>query len=66
MAILSKRFYILFVARGEDGQLRKVPIPHHYLYVIAVGAVIGVLGLTGLASSYFGLANGIQQAGSVV
>ena len=49
---MSKRFYILFVARGEDGQLRKVPIPHHYLYVIAVGAVIGVLGLTGLASSY--------------
>jgi murein DD-endopeptidase MepM/ murein hydrolase activator NlpD len=50
--ILSKRFYILFVARGEDGQLRKIPIPHHYLYVVAVGALIGVLGLTGLASSY--------------
>ena len=50
--ILSKRFYILFVARGEDGQLRKIPIPHHYLYVVAVGALIGALGLTGLASSY--------------
>jgi len=50
--ILSKRFYILFVARGEDGQLRKIPIPHHYLYVVAVGALIGVLGLTGLASTY--------------
>jgi murein DD-endopeptidase MepM/ murein hydrolase activator NlpD len=50
--VLSKRFYILFVARGEDGQLRKIPIPHHYLYVFAVGALVGVLGLTGLASSY--------------
>jgi murein DD-endopeptidase MepM/ murein hydrolase activator NlpD len=49
---LSKRFYILFVARGEDGQLRKIPIPAHYLYVLVVGAVVGVLGLTGLASSY--------------
>jgi len=49
---LSKRFYILFVARGEDGQLRKIPIPAHYLYVLAVGALVGVLGLTGLASSY--------------
>jgi murein DD-endopeptidase MepM/ murein hydrolase activator NlpD len=50
--ILPKRFYILFVARGEDGQLRKIPIPVHYLYVLAVGALFGVLGLTGLASSY--------------
>ena len=49
---LSKRFYILFVARGEDGQLRKIPIPHHYLYVVAVGAVLGVLGLMGLGSTY--------------
>jgi murein DD-endopeptidase MepM/ murein hydrolase activator NlpD len=49
---LSKRFYILFVARGEDGQLRKIPIPHRYLYVVAVGALVGVLGLTGLASTY--------------
>jgi murein DD-endopeptidase MepM/ murein hydrolase activator NlpD len=49
---LRKRFYILFVARGEDGQLRKIPIPAHYLYVLAVGAAIGVFGLTGIASSY--------------
>ncbi len=49
---MSKRFYILFVARGEDGQLRKIPIPHHYLYVVAVGALIGVLGLMGLGSTY--------------
>lgn len=49
---MPKRFYILFVARAEDGQLRKIPIPTRYLYVLAVGAVVGMLGLTGLASSY--------------
>jgi murein DD-endopeptidase MepM/ murein hydrolase activator NlpD len=49
---LQKRFYILFVARGNDGQLRKIPIPLHYLYVFLVGAVIGGLSLTGIASSY--------------
>lgn len=49
---MRKRFYILFVARGEDGQLRKIPIPVHYLYVLLVGAAIGVLSLTGIASSY--------------
>src|SRR5207247_9286982 len=43
---LRKRFYILFVARGNDGQLRKIPIPLHYLYVVIVGAVIGGLMLT--------------------
>jgi murein DD-endopeptidase MepM/ murein hydrolase activator NlpD len=49
---LRKRFYILFVARGDDGQLRKIPIPIHYVYVFVVGAVIGFLSLTGIASSY--------------
>jgi len=50
--MLRKRFYILFVARGEDGQLRKIPVPIHYLYVLIVGGVIGLLGLTGIARSY--------------
>src|SRR6266852_5496420 len=50
--ILRTRFYILFVARGDDGQLRKIPIPVHYLYVFLVGAAIGVLSLTGVATSY--------------
>jgi murein DD-endopeptidase MepM/ murein hydrolase activator NlpD len=49
---LQKRFYILFVARGDDGQLRKIPIPLHYLYVFVIGAAIGFLSLTGIASSY--------------
>jgi murein DD-endopeptidase MepM/ murein hydrolase activator NlpD len=49
---LQKRFYILFVARGDDGTLRKISIPVHYLYVFVIGAAIGFLSLTGIASSY--------------
>ena len=49
---MQKRFYILFVARGNDGQLRKISIPVHYLYIFVVGAAIGFLSLTGIASSY--------------
>jgi murein DD-endopeptidase MepM/ murein hydrolase activator NlpD len=49
---LQRRYYILFVARGNDGQLRKIPIPIQYLYVLAAGALIGLLSLTGIASSY--------------
>ena len=49
---MQKRFYILFVARGDDGQLRKISIPVHYLYVFVAGAAIGFLSLTGIASSY--------------
>ena len=49
---MQKRFYILFVARGDDGQLRKISIPVHYLYIFVVGAAIGFLSLTGIASSY--------------
>src|SRR5579864_7648554 len=49
---LQKRFYILFVARGDDGHLHKISIPVHHLYVFVVGAAIGFLSLTGIASSY--------------
>lgn len=49
---MRKRFYILFVARGDDGQLRKIPVPMHYMYVLIAGAAIVMLGLTGIASSY--------------
>jgi len=49
---LRKRFYILFVARGDDGQLRKIPIPVHYLYIVVAAAAVGLLGLTGIARSY--------------
>lgn len=49
---MRKRFYILFVARDDDGQLRKIHIPVHYVYILAIGAAIGILSLTGIASSY--------------
>jgi len=49
---LRKRFYILFVARDDDGQLRKISIPVQYLYIFVVGLAIGFLSLTGIASSY--------------
>ncbi|PYX07993.1 MAG: M23 family peptidase [Acidobacteria bacterium] len=58
---MRKRFYILFVARGDDGQLRKVPIPLHYLYVVIVGAVIGGLSLTGIANSYLRMVFKVSQ-----
>lgn len=49
---MRKRYYIMFVARDSDGQLLKIPIPVHYLYVFVAGAVIGMLVITGMAGSY--------------
>ncbi len=49
---MRKQFYILFVARDAEGELRKIPIPLHYLYVFMVGALIGMLSITGMAGSY--------------
>ena len=49
---LRKRFYIIFVARSEDGQLKKVPIPLHYAYGFVAAAVVGAFTLTGMAGSY--------------
>ena len=49
---MRKRWYILFVARDAEGQLRKIPIPVHYLYVFLAGALIGMFTVTGMAGSY--------------
>jgi murein DD-endopeptidase MepM/ murein hydrolase activator NlpD len=49
---LRKRYYILLVTRDAEGQLRKLPIPLHYLYVFIAGAVIGMMTITGMAGSY--------------
>lgn len=49
---MRKRWYILFVARDAEGQLRKIPIPVHYLYVFLVGALIGMFTISGMAGSY--------------
>ncbi len=49
---MRKRWYILFVARDAEGELRKIPIPLHYVYVFMAGALIGMLSITGMAGSY--------------
>jgi murein DD-endopeptidase MepM/ murein hydrolase activator NlpD len=50
--MLRKRFYILFVARDEDGQLRKIPVPLRYAYAFLAAAIVGAFTMVGLAGSY--------------
>ena len=50
--ILRKRFYILFVARDDDGQLRKIPVPLKYAYGFLAAAIVGAFTIVGLAGSY--------------
>ena len=49
---MRKRYYIIFVARQDDGDLRKIPIPLHYAYIFVAAAVIGLFTITGMAGSY--------------
>jgi murein DD-endopeptidase MepM/ murein hydrolase activator NlpD len=49
---LRKRFYNMLVARNAEGELLKIPVPMHYLYVFVAGALIGMLTLTGILGSY--------------
>ncbi|MGA3032659.1 MAG: M23 family metallopeptidase [Terracidiphilus sp.] len=49
---LRKRYYILFVARDEDGQLRKIPVPLKYAYGFLAAAIVGAFTIVGLAGSY--------------
>src|SRR6202789_1588512 len=50
--MFGKRYYILFVARDEDGRVRKIPIPLHYAYGFVAAAVVGAFTIAGLAGSY--------------
>src|SRR5215831_18147415 len=50
--MMRKRYYILFVARDEDGRVRKVPLPLHYAYGFVAAALIGAFTIVGLAGSY--------------
>ena len=50
--MLRKRYYILFVARDEDGRIRKIPLPIHYAYGFVAAALIGAFTIVGLAGSY--------------
>src|SRR5882762_407871 len=47
-----KRYYILFVARDEDGRIRKIPLPLHYAYGFVAAALVGTFTIVGLAGSY--------------
>jgi murein DD-endopeptidase MepM/ murein hydrolase activator NlpD len=49
---VSKRFYIIFVAREDDGRLRKIPVPLHYAYIFVAAALVGAFTITGMAGSY--------------
>ncbi len=50
--MLRKRYYILFVARDEDGRVRKIPLPLHYVYGFVAAALVGAVTIVGLAGSY--------------
>jgi len=50
--MLRKHYYILFVARDEGGQLRKIPVPLRYAYGFLVAAIVGAFTIVGLAGSY--------------
>ena len=50
--MLRKRYYILFVARDEDGQIRKISLPLKYVYGFLAAALVGAFTIVGLAGSY--------------
>jgi murein DD-endopeptidase MepM/ murein hydrolase activator NlpD len=50
--MLRKRYYLLFVARDDDGQLRKIPVPLKYAYGFLCAAIVGAFTIVGLAGSY--------------
>lgn len=50
--MLRKRYYILFVARDEDGRVRKIPLPLQYVYGFVAAALVGAFTIAGLAGSY--------------
>jgi len=49
---MRKRYYIIFVAREEDGRLRKIPVPLHYAYIFVAAAAVGAFTIAGMAGSY--------------
>lgn len=42
----------MLVTRNTEGDLLKIPVPLHYVYVFIAGALIGMLTITGMAGSY--------------
>lgn len=49
---VRKRYYIFVVRHDWDGQMRRIPIPVHWVLVFVVCAVVGAGTLLGLAGSY--------------
>jgi len=49
---MRKRYYILFVARDDDGRIRKISVPLRYAYGFVAAALIGAFTIVGLAGSY--------------
>ncbi|HET7100295.1 MAG TPA: M23 family peptidase, partial [Terriglobia bacterium] len=47
-----KRYYILFVARDDDGRVRKIPLPLRYVYAFVAASLVGAFTIFGLAGSY--------------
>ena len=47
--MLRKRYYILFVARDDDGRVRKIPLPLRYVYGFVAAALVGTFTIVGLA-----------------
>ena len=50
--MLRKRYYILFVARDDDGRVRKISLPLQYVYGFVAAALVGAFTIVGLAGSY--------------
>src|SRR5271156_5554593 len=50
--MFRKRYYILFVARDEDGRIRKIPVPLQYACGFVAAALVGAFTIVGLAGSY--------------
>jgi murein DD-endopeptidase MepM/ murein hydrolase activator NlpD len=50
--MLRKRYYVLFVARDDDGRIRKIPLPLRYAYGFVAAALVGAFTIVGLAGSY--------------
>jgi murein DD-endopeptidase MepM/ murein hydrolase activator NlpD len=50
--MLRKHYYILFVAREEDGRIRRIPLPIRYVYGFVAAALVGAFTIVGLAGSY--------------
>lgn len=50
--MLHKRYYCLFVARNDDGEIVKISLPLYYVYGFVCAALVGTFTIVGLAGSY--------------